>query len=183
MADSSKLDRSAPLIPVGISSCLLGEKVRYDGGHKRDPTVTEILSKYFTFHSFCPELEIGLGVPRSPIRLTRRDGREIRCVAVDESSIDYTDSLRSCADEQGHWHQKLCGYILKAGSPSCGKERVKVWCGTASSEDGVGVYAARLMQNYPDLPVETEDSLADSGLREAFIQRVFAAWQQMQRQG
>lgn len=166
--------RSATRIPVGISSCLLGEKVRYDGGHKSHSYIAQTLGEYFEFRPFCPEMAIGLGVPRKPIRLSRADGPDIKCVAVDNPEHDFTPALQQCADEQRDWQQQLCGYILKKDSPSCGMERVKVWDDVMPVRDGSGVYARQLMHNFPYLPVEEEGRLGDAVLRENFIQRVFA---------
>jgi len=161
-------------IPVGVSSCLLGERVRYDGGHKGHSYITGTLHEYFDYQPFCPELNIGLGVPRKPIRLQRADADLIRCVQIDDASIDHTQSLRDCADEQRTWQSKLCGYIVKKDSPSCGMERVKVWQDAMPVRSGSGVYTQRMLQNFPFLPVEEEGRLGDAVLRENFIQRVFA---------
>lgn len=179
------LNQAAAKIPVGISSCLLGDRVRYDGGHKANGVICETLGEYFEFRKFCPELDIGLGVPRKPIRLTRRDSGEIRCLVIDDSTKDHTDALTQCANAQQHWHEKLCGYVLKSNSPSCGMERVKIWEGDSSVSEGIGLYAAQLMKNFPYLPVEEEGRLEDSSLRENFIQRVFVmrAWHQLIGQG
>lgn len=114
-------------IPVGISSCLLGLKVRFDGGHKGHSYITNTLGEYFEFRAFCPEMEIGLGVPRKAIRLARSGTGEIRCISVDNDGRDFTEALQNCADRQVTWQQQLCGYILKKDSPSCGMERVKIW--------------------------------------------------------
>ena len=161
-------------IPVGVSSCLLGERVRYDGGHKGHSYITGTLGEYFSFRPFCPELAIGLGIPRKPIRLQRLPGNTIRCVQTGNLDADYTDALQQCADEQKQWQEKLCGYILKKDSPSCGMERVKVWDDVMPSREGVGVFAGRMLENLPYLPVEEEGRLGDPVLRENFIQRVFA---------
>jgi uncharacterized protein YbgA (DUF1722 family)/uncharacterized protein YbbK (DUF523 family) len=160
-------------IPVGISSCLLGEKVRYDGGHKSNSYISQTLGHYFEFQAFCPELDIGLGVPRKPIRLSRKGTDQIRCIPVDKAEPDYTEALGNSAERKRKWHQNLCGYILKKDSPSCGMERVKVWDDVMPVRDGVGVYAATMMKNFPYLPVEEEGRLGDAVLRENFIQRVF----------
>lgn len=172
-------------IPVGISSCLLGERVRYDGGHKGHSYITRTLGDYFEFKPFCPELAIGLGVPRKPIRLQRRENGVVRCVQIDDFDKDYTDALAECANQQIDWQKKLCGYILKKDSPSCGMERVKIWDKVMPRREGSGVYAAQLMANLPYLPVEEEGRLGDAVLRENFIQRVFALrrWHQLQDAG
>ncbi len=161
-------------IPVGISSCLLGQRVRYDGGHKSHSYITKTLGEYFEFRPFCPELEIGLGVPRKPIRLARAGNNEIHCIAADTPAQDLAPALRGCADQQRDSQLQLCGYILKKDSPSCGMERVKIWDEVMPVREGVGIFAAQLMQNLPYLPVEEEGRLGDAILRENFIQRVFA---------
>ena len=172
-------------IPIGISSCLLGERVRYDGGHKGHFYITRTLGEYFDFKPFCPELAIGLGIPRKPIRLSRSDKGEVRCIEINDSSKDYTEKLSECADAQQTWQRQLCGYILKKDSPSCGMERVKIWDDVMPIREGVGVYADRMMQNVPYLPVEEEGRLGDAVLRENFIQRVFIMrrWHQLVADG
>ena len=172
-------------IPVGISSCLMGDKVRYDGGHKAHSYITRTLSEYFDFQPFCPELSIGLGVPRKPIRLVRQADSTIRCREADKPDQDHTQALSDCADAQRHWLEGVCGYILKKDSPSCGMERVKVWSDAMPTRDGTGVYAGQLMRNFPYLPMEEEGRLGDAVLRENFIQRVFALhrWRMMMKAG
>lgn len=173
------------LIPIGISSCLLGERVRYDGGHKGHSYITKTLGQYFDFRPFCPEVSIGLGIPRKPIRLWRNQEKKIRCVNMGNTELDYTDELTKCGAEQKEWQQQLCGYILKKDSPSCGMERVKVWGNIMPIREGVGVYSRCLMDNFPYLPVEEEGRLGDPALRENFIQRVFAMhrWRNMVKTG
>lgn len=167
-------------IPVGISSCLLGERVRYDGGHKQDTFITGTLGKIFTFRSFCPEIEIGLGVPREPIQLVSDSGAT-RCVGTLDAQLDVTDRLLHCADEQQSWQGKICGYIFKQGSPSCGVVEIRVFRDGQPECSGAGIYAGRVMHNFPDLPVAEEGWLADPALRENFIGRVFVfrRWQQL----
>jgi len=159
-------------IKIGISSCLMGEQVRFDSGHKRNAYINGILSSFFEFTSFCPEVDIGLGIPREPIRLVSIDD-DVRCVGVKTPDLDVTEDLYRSADEQQAWQRDLCGYILKKGSPSCGMERARLYKGDIPDRTGVGLYAARLMQNFPDLPVEEEGRLEDPVLRENFIQRVY----------
>lgn len=164
-------------IPVGISSCLLGETVRFDGGHKLHSYIEQTLGQYFEFRPFCPEVAIGLGVPRKPIRLVQSATDDsIRCVGTTEPEKDFTDALRNIAHEQLPGQRELCGYILKKGSPSCGMERVKVYGARMPRADGAGIYAATMMANLPDLPVEEEGRLGDARLRENFIQRVYVTW-------
>jgi uncharacterized protein YbgA (DUF1722 family)/uncharacterized protein YbbK (DUF523 family) len=171
-------------IPIGISSCLLGEQVRFDGGHKCDAYIVGTLSEYFEFHPFCPEVAIGLGIPRPTIHLVKI-GNAIRCVGVKDPELDVTDRLRDVAEQQKECHAGLCGYILKKDSPSCGMERVKVYTGNQPHRSGFGIYAQAMMSNNPLLPVEEEGRLGDPGLRENFIQRVFVLyrWHQLLAEG
>lgn len=163
-------DRSK--IKIGISSCLLGEEVRFDGGHKKNSYITGVLTQHFSFVPFCPEVEAGLGTPREPIRLVREED-DIRCVGVKTPEWDVTEKLVSVAKPKRDWQHTLCGYILKKDSPSCGMERVKVYRKGAPNRSGVGLYAQELMKNFPCLPVEEEGRLEDPHLRENFIQRVY----------
>ena len=175
-------------IKIGISSCLMGENVRFDSGHKKNTYVTETLSQYFEFKPFCPEVSIGLGIPRETLRLVTVDD-EVRCVGTKSPDLDVTAELYQSADDQKAWHGELSGYILKKDSPSCGMERVKLYKGIEKGQmaekTGVGLYAKRLMENFPHLPIEEEGRLSDPRLRENFIQRVYiyARWQEMERQG
>jgi uncharacterized protein YbgA (DUF1722 family)/uncharacterized protein YbbK (DUF523 family) len=167
---------------LGISSCLLGEKVRFDGGHKKNTFVCHTLTEYFDFRPFCPEVSIGLGIPRPTIHLAKAvDSDQIRCIGVKDPSIDVTEKLSDIAEQQTDWLQHIVGYIVKKDSPSCGMERVKVYKNAMPTRDGVGIYTERLIQMYPDLPVEEEGRLSDSRLRENFIQRVYVylRWQQL----
>ncbi|MEX0963686.1 MAG: DUF523 and DUF1722 domain-containing protein [Pseudohongiellaceae bacterium] len=183
--DSDINDGEHGKIPVGVSSCLLGEKVRYDGGHKNNSYIGRTLGEYFNLQPFCPELDIGLGIPRKPIRLSRKGSDVIRCIPVDGPEPDYTEPLKESANNQKAWHGSLCGYILKKDSPSCGMERVKIWDDVMPIREGHGIYAAKMMENFPCLPVEEEGRLGDAVLRENFIQRVFVMhrWTQLFREG
>lgn len=177
-----------PQIKVGVSSCLMGENVRFDSGHKKNSYITGILSNYFDFAPFCPEVSIGLGTPRETIRLVNVDD-EVRCVGTKTVDLDVTAELYQSAEDQKGWHVDLSGYILKKDSPSCGMERVKLYKGIEkghmAEKTGVGIYAKRLMENFPHLPVEEEGRLGDAALRENFIQRVYiyARWQEMEKEG
>jgi uncharacterized protein YbbK (DUF523 family) len=160
---------------VGISACLLGQEVRYDGGHKRDIFLTEILGPYVEWVPVCPEVELGMGTPRPPIRLERHDG-EIRLV-MPSTGRDYTEAMRSFAERRVDELAKLDldGYILKKDSPSCGMEGVKVYDGSgAPSADGRGLFAETLRARLLDLPVEEEGRLEDPLLRESFVRQIFA---------
>ncbi|MEZ4386765.1 MAG: DUF523 and DUF1722 domain-containing protein [Candidatus Krumholzibacteriia bacterium] len=163
-------------ILVGVSTCLLGEKVRWDGGHKHDRYLTGILGAYFDFLPVCPEAEVGMGIPREPISL-HGDPAAPRLLGS-KSGDDWTERMT-------RWSRRklkdlvsagLSGYILKRASPSCGMERVPVKRpgGGPPSKTGVGLFAAELMRRLPLLPVEEEGRLNDPGLRENFIVRVFA---------
>jgi uncharacterized protein YbgA (DUF1722 family)/uncharacterized protein YbbK (DUF523 family) len=162
-------------IRLGISACLLGDEVRYDGGHKRDAFLTSVLGPLVEWVKVCPEVEIGMGTPREPIRLVGQDGR-IRLLAV-TSGADYTATMDTYAARrvEALRRDRLCGYVLKKDSPSCGMARVKVH-GTKGppARTGVGRFAAALIARFPDLPIEEEGRLADPRLRENFIERIFA---------
>ncbi len=164
---------------------MLGEEVRYDGGHKHNVYITGTLSRYFEFKPICPEMAIGLGVPRPTIRLVDR-GEGIRVVGVTDASLDVTDKLRYFSQQAAKELEHLSGYILKKDSPSCGMERVRVYNANEMPEKrGRGVFAATLMQTWPNLPVEEEGRLMDPVLRENFIERVFIyyRWQQLINHG
>lgn len=161
-------------IPVGISTCLLGKEVRYDGGHKHSRYCTQVLAKHFEFLSICPELEAGLGVPRPAIHL-REYGDELRLTET-LSGADHTEAMQGFIRDILPSLANLRGYILMAKSPSCGMERIKVHNadGDFMNRDGRGMFAAALMKTYPLMPVEEEGRLHDDMLRENFIERVFA---------
>jgi uncharacterized protein YbgA (DUF1722 family)/uncharacterized protein YbbK (DUF523 family) len=174
--DSPPAWRSPDLeIKIGISSCLLGETVRYDGGHRKDAYVTGALSRHVTWVSICPEMELGLGAPRETLRLVGRAGAP-RLVAND-SGIDLTEAMDTYARARvgALAAEGLSGYILKRASPSCGMEHVKVYSEAGlPPRSGRGLFAQRLMETYPLLPVEEEGRLSDARLRDNFITRVFA---------
>jgi uncharacterized protein YbgA (DUF1722 family)/uncharacterized protein YbbK (DUF523 family) len=162
-------------IRIGVSACLLGDEVRHDGGHKRDAFLTKVLGPLVEFVKVCPEIEIGMGTPREPIQLLERDG-VIRLVAV-KTGVDYTDRMDAYAARrvEALARERLCGYVLKKDSPSCGMTRVKVRSGQDPvTRRGVGQFARTLLARFPHLPIEEEGRLADPKLRENFIERVFA---------
>jgi uncharacterized protein YbgA (DUF1722 family)/uncharacterized protein YbbK (DUF523 family) len=171
-------------IPVGISSCLLGQPVRYDGGHKSDAYILGTLSQYFELMAFCPEVAIGMGVPRPTIKLVMTDN-QVHAVGAKNPDFDVTRPLQDYAHSQRSVHSELCGYILKKDSPSCGMARVKVYVNGQPQKTGVGIYAETLMSNNPLIPVEEEGRLGDPKLRENFIQRVFVLyrWKQLLVEG
>ena len=171
---SQSADALSDRLLIGISSCLLGERVRFDSGHKNHSYITETLSDYFEFKPFCPEVAIGLGIPREPIRLVANElGGTTRCVGTKNSDKDLTEPLEAIAREQFDWISGLDGYIFKKDSPSCGMERVKVYTSGMPTRKGVGIYASQILQAFPHLPTEEEGRLGDAGLRENFIKRVF----------
>jgi len=159
-------------IRVGISSCLLGNEVRFDAGHKYDSYINGTLSQYFEFVPVCPEVAIGMTVPREPIRLVG-DAARPRAVGVRTVSLDVTEALELYGQRMAVELTDLCGYILKRASPSCGMERVKVYSTSGmATKQGAGIYAKAFMQAQPWLPIEEEGRLGDPGLRENFISRV-----------
>lgn len=159
-------------IPVGVSSCLLGQKVRYDGGHKNNDYINKTLGEHFKFVPFCPEMASGMDTPRPPIQLRYTD-KGVRCVGVKDHDLDVTDQLMECSSKQDHWLKGLCGYILKKDSPSCGMERVKIYKKDYPHRNGTGIFAQYIQDHFPLLPVEEEGRLGDPRLRENFIQRVY----------
>lgn len=173
-------------IEIGISSCLLGEEVRYNGGHKLSRLCVNTLSDFFNYRAVCPEVGIGLGTPRKPIHLIG-DAEKPRAVNVDDESIDVTDRLIEFSEQTIPSLQKICGYIFIKGSPSCGLFKVKVYQkGNPHPEySGRGIYANAVTKAMPLLPVEEAGRLTDPVLRENFIARVFAyhRWQLLLKEG
>ncbi|WP_269320544.1 YbgA family protein [Billgrantia saliphila] len=162
-------------IPVGISACLMGEQVRYNGGHKRSRYCLEVLQECFAFEPFCPELEAGLGVPREPIRLVGAPGEPPRVVGTVNPELDVSERLEEVGQAFVARHRHLRGFILMKGSPSCGLERVKVYHehGMPSHADS-GIFVRVMRELFPELPLEEEGRMSDAVLRENFITRVFA---------
>ncbi|HJQ84208.1 MAG TPA: DUF523 and DUF1722 domain-containing protein [Candidatus Binatia bacterium] len=165
---------------IGISACLLGHEVRWDGGHKRDAFLTELLGPWVEWVPVCPEVELGLGAPRETLQLTGRADAP-RLVAT-RSGTDHTDAMvglaRARAD--GLARAQLAGFVFKKNSPSCGMERVPVHRGKgAPARHGTGIFARELMRRLDPLPVEEEGRLHDPVLRENFVERIFAyrRWQ------
>lgn len=162
-------------IRLGISTCLLGEKVRFDGGHKLDRYLKETLGQYVEYVPVCPEVECGFGVPRESLRLVG-DPEKPRLITT-RTNRDHTGRMTSWAQKRVEELKKedLCGYIFKSGSPSSGMERVKVYDENGvPAKVGVGIFARVFMDHFPLLPTEEEGRLQDPGLRENFIERIFA---------
>lgn len=151
----------------------MGNEVRHNGGHKKDAYITGTLAEYFDLCPLCPEVGIGLGIPRPAIRLVEIQG-ETRVQGVKDSTMDVTLALAEFTENQRNFVAGLYGFIFKKASPSCGMERVKLYNQKGIPENrGVGIFAAGVMAQNPNLPVEEEGRLGDARLRENFIQRVF----------
>ena len=162
-------------IRLGISTCLLGENVRYDGGHKLDRFLTETLGQYVDYVPVCPEVECGLPVPRESMRL-EGDPKRPRLV-TSRTKQDLTERMVQWAEKRVAELEKenLMGFIFKSDSPSSGMERVRVYNEKGMPvKQGVGMFARIFMDHFPLLPVEEEGRLHDPGLRENFIERIFA---------
>jgi uncharacterized protein YbgA (DUF1722 family)/uncharacterized protein YbbK (DUF523 family) len=163
-------------IRLGVSACLLGAEVRYDGGHKKDSFLTDTLGPFVEWIPVCPEVEIGLGIPRDTLRLARDE--EAPRLVVQKTGEDLTARMRrfALAKTRDLEALGLHGYVLKRASPSCGLFRVRVYRESGMpSGGGRGLYADELVRRFPALPVEEEGRLNDAAIRENFIERVFAA--------
>lgn len=177
-------------ILVGISSCLLGQAVRFNGGHKKNQYIVKTLGEYFEFLPFCPEVAIGLGIPRPTIRLVRdTENAPIQAVTPNVPESDHTLALANYAESVANEIRPLSGYILKKDSPSCGMERVKVYDlskpNSPPARDGSGIFVEVIREHFPELPMEEEGRLCDPVLRENFIERIFVyqRWQQLEQSG
>ena len=173
-------------IRLGISSCLLGEKVRYDGRHKLDMFFRDRLGRYVDFVPVCPETECGLGIPREAMRLV--GDPEAPRLITRNTLIDHTERMKSWSAKrlQGLEKEELCGFIFKSGSPSSGMTGVKVYDETGSHiRKGTGLFACAFMESFPVLPVEDDERFHDDGLRENFIERIFTydRWRRMESSG
>jgi uncharacterized protein YbbK (DUF523 family) len=163
---------------VGISRCLLGDRVRYDGGHKREPSLIEAAEARVEWVPVCPELEAGMGVPREPIHLVARHGAsddQVRAVEG-RTGRDWTDRLAVWTRQRlGELEaMRLSGFVLKARSPSCGPRGVPILTGDERRTMGSGLFAAALMAAFPGLPVEDEERLRDPVALGTFLDRVAA---------
>jgi uncharacterized protein YbgA (DUF1722 family)/uncharacterized protein YbbK (DUF523 family) len=173
-------------IRLGVSSCLLGAKVRFDGGHKRDRYLTDVLDEWVKWVAVCPEKDIGLGIPRPSIRLEHAAPHPRLIMPTTGEDLTERMERYSEAEVEKLKGRNLDGYILKRASPSCGMERVKVFGkGGSPNKSGVGVFARVLMDRWPNLPVEEEGRLNDPVLRERFIEHVFCRhrWRSLERRG
>ncbi len=171
---------------LGISACLMGAEVRFNGGHKESHLCTRALTEYFEFVTACPEVAIGLGIPREPIRLVG-DGQNPQAVGTVNRELNVTQALADYGVQMAQELGDICGYIFMQKSPSCGLERVKVYTEKGAPVDGggTGIYAQAFCERRPNLPVEEDGRLNDPVLRENFITRVFAyaAWQELLKTG
>ncbi|MEO4047521.1 DUF523 and DUF1722 domain-containing protein [Pseudomonas sp. CAU 1711] len=171
---------------IGISACLLGERVRFNGGHKASRLCLETLARHFELVPLCPEMAIGLGTPREAIRLVG-DPAAPRAVASRDASRDFSEPLRAYGEKVADELHDLCGFVLMQKSPSCGLQRVKLYRDDGRPVDGgsTGIFAAALQARRPELPLEEEGRLHDPVLRENFLNRVFvyARWQRLLADG
>ncbi len=161
-------------IKIGISSCLLGNAVRYDGGHKLDRFLRDTLGQYVVYVPVCPETECGMGIPRESMRLEGKTGAPR--LVTHRTREDKTEMMLRWAKKRVAEleAENLCGFIFKSDSPSSGMERVKVYDDKGMpTKTGVGIFARIFMEHFPLLPVEEEGRLHDTGLRENFIERIF----------
>jgi uncharacterized protein YbgA (DUF1722 family)/uncharacterized protein YbbK (DUF523 family) len=171
------------MIRLGVSSCLLGENVRYDGQHKRDGFIAGTLARYVEFVPLCPEVAIGMGVPRPPIQLVG-DAAAPRARGVADDSLDFTQALTDYGRNMARELGDISGYVFKNRSPSCGVDKVPLQ-GSAQRRGVRGIYAAAIMAGLPHLPVAQEEDLSDPLRRGNFLQRVlvYHRWQQLTARG
>jgi uncharacterized protein YbbK (DUF523 family) len=171
---NQKLGNSMPtLISIGVSSCLLGETVRYNGGHKHDRYITDNLSRLFRLVPVCPEVGCGMSTPREAMCLEGDPANPrllTNCTRLDKTA----QMLAYCRTKvKALENEQLCGFIFKKDSPSCGLFRVKVYSNGAQAGYGRGLFAAAVVNHFPLLPVEEEGGLNEPGIRDDFIERVF----------
>jgi uncharacterized protein YbgA (DUF1722 family)/uncharacterized protein YbbK (DUF523 family) len=161
---------------LGISACLLGQPVRYDSGHKRDPFCVDLLGPLVDWVPLCPEVEVGMPIPRPSIRLTGQS--EAPRLIAQRSGEDWTARMAAYAAGKVEQlaHLGLDGYVTKKDSPSCGLTRVRVYGPKAgpAARDGIGAFVRVLLERLPLLPIEEEGRLHDPLLRESFVERIFA---------
>ncbi len=160
---------------IGVSSCLLGDPVRWNGGHKRDRYVTDILGEFFEWVPVCPEVEVGMGTPRETVQL--QGNLKAPKMVGTQTGQDWTAAMRQYSARRVREldRMQLSGFIFKAKSPSCGLSRIKIYKNSAPiAYNGVGLFAAAFTKQCPLIPVEEEGRLYDARLRDNFIVRVFA---------
>ncbi|GJQ59413.1 MAG: DUF1722 domain-containing protein [Candidatus Scalindua sp. AMX11] len=171
-------------IKIGISSCLLGDKVRYDGNHRLDRFVTDTLGQYFEFIPVCPEIEFGLSIPREPMHLF--GSPESPLLVTVKTGIDYTERMLKWGERKLYELEKenLCGFIFKCGSPSSGIRGVKVYMSSGTvTKTGKGLFGGAFIKYFPLIPVEDDGRLHNPRFRENFIERIFVLkrWQEFKK--
>ncbi|HEY4184465.1 MAG TPA: DUF523 and DUF1722 domain-containing protein [Polyangia bacterium] len=182
--EESRGIRAAVPLRIGVSACLMGREVRFDGQHKRDAFLVDELGPFVEFVPVCPEVEVGMSIPRETVRLVRlgergRSGTPSRLVAS-RSGEDWTARMNAYAEKRVERlaRENLSGFVLKKDSPSCGLLRVKRYddptTEAKAERDGTGLFAGWLQRTFPQLPIEEEGRLYDAKLRENFIERIFA---------
>jgi uncharacterized protein YbgA (DUF1722 family)/uncharacterized protein YbbK (DUF523 family) len=184
--ESNVVSESNSMPSIGVSSCLMGQPVRFDGNHKKNNLVTDDLKDMFNLVSICPEVAIGMGVPRQPIRLMKIEKNTVRALGVRDPALDVTDQLRNLAVDMAPTLATFSGYIFKKDSPSCGVFRVKLY-GKEGMPDksGRGIFSEQVLRGNPNMPAEEEGRLNNFELKDNFIKRVFIYhdWQSRVRQG
>ncbi len=162
-------------IPIGISACLLGENVRFDGGHKRMAFAVNDLAPWVRFEAICPEMAIGLPTPRPALRLVKINEGEIALCFSNQTEGDLTAAMQDFSSRRVSGLEHLCGYIVCAKSPSCGLERVRVYDADSKNnrKSGTGIFTTELQRQFPWLPVEEDGRLCDPAIRENFVERVY----------
>ena len=175
-----------PPLTIAVSECLTGAPVRYDGGHRASAWPGDALADLYEFRPICPEVGIGLGVPRASIRLVGAPGAP-QAVGVEDPSLDVTERLRAYADARLPELGEVDGYIFKARSPSCGLRGVPLHAGPEAppTPAGRGIFAARIAEARPELPLEEGENLFDAGALESFVTRTFvhAFWRRTMVEG
>lgn len=160
-------------ITIGVSACLLGEKVRYDGRHKRDSCIYDAFDRFFRIIPVCPEAECGMPVPREAMQL-EGDPAAPRLMTI-RGRADMTEQMLAfCAKKVRELEKlELCGFIFKKRSPSCEPYRIELFNDGLSAGHANGLFAAAVIRHFPGLPVEEEERLREHAIREAFITRIF----------
>ncbi len=180
--DRSDTEYTTDRPQLGVSACLLGQPVRFDGGHKRSAFVIDECQPHFDLHAVCPEVELGLGTPRPVIQLRRYED-QIHLVHSKQLANDITEPMQQFALQRVESLPQLDGFIFKKDSPSCGMERVPVYDDRTGMRErnGIGMFARAFMQKHPNVPTEEEGRLNDTRLRENFLERVYAhlRWRQI----
>ncbi|WP_202303803.1 YbgA family protein [Dryocola clanedunensis] len=166
-------------IPIGISACLLGENVRFDGGHKKLAFAVNELAPWVRFEPICPEMAIGLPTPRPALRLVKRDDGEMALRFSNHAEGDLTEPMQQFSQKRIAGLEHLCGYIVCAKSPSCGMERVRVYEteGNNNRKSGTGIFTTELKRQMPWLPVEEDGRLHDPAIRENFVERIYTLFE------